>query len=382
MIWRIAGRLLAAIGGAVVLFAGAALAYNTFAHYQVRLDGWPSRSDFAPPAAWSPDEPGKVRILALDGGGLYGLAWLEILKDLEKQSGRPIAEMFDFVAGTSTGAIIGALLLTQDENGKPKYNAGEIEKIYLDLSRRIFDVPTYHKILTVNGLLGPRFFNHGKFIESREVFQGSRFGALLRPMMIPTYSRKNSGLREFINVRDPDANLRLGPLLAAASSVPGMFPGVRLAGDEPDAGFYDDAGFILNNPAHRAFEYVLARNPKSNIVVVSIGPTPKREPTNEVSVNAGFIAWLTPVFRMIFKGQSDLSTDSLETLETIGTVVKLEAFRLAVPMAHVSPFDPSQANIERIEKAGDDYIKANQDLLGKVLESLKPGRSSDATQAP
>jgi len=382
MIWRIVGRLLAVIGGGIVLFAGAALAYNAFAHYQSRLDGWPPHSEFAPAVAWAPDDPAKVRILALDGGGLYGLAWLEILKDLEDKSGRPIAEMFDFVAGTSTGAIIGALLLAPDENGKPKYDAEEIEKIYLDLSRQIFYVPAYHKVLTLNGLLGPRFFNHAKFIESREVFQGYRFGALLRPMMIPAYSRKDSSLHEFINVREPDANLRLGPLLAAATSVPGMFPGVHLLGDSQYAGIYDDAGFILNNPAHRAFEYVLARDPKSHIVVVSIGPTPKKKATSDVAVNSGFIAWLTPVFRMIFKGQADLSTDSLETIETIGTIVSLRAFRLAVPMAHVSPFDASQSNIERIEKAGRDYIKANRTLLGEVLESLRPGPSSETTRSP
>jgi hypothetical protein len=228
--------------------------------------------------------------------------------------------------------------------------------------------------------LGPRFFNHAKFIESREVFQGTRFGALLRPMMIPTYSRKDSGLHEFINVREPEANLRLGPLLAAATSVPGMFPGVHLLGNSQYVGIYDDAGFILNNPAHRAFEYVLARDPTSEVVVVSIGPTPKKQPTTNPPVNAGFIAWLTPVFRMIFKGQADLSTDSLETLETVGTIVKLKAFRLAVPMAHVSPFDPSQPNIERIEKAGDAYIEANQALLGEVLESLRPRRPSETTR--
>ena len=46
------------------------------------------------------------RILFLDGGGMRGLIEIEILSQLEEQTGRRITELFDWIVGTSTGGII------------------------------------------------------------------------------------------------------------------------------------------------------------------------------------------------------------------------------------------------------------------------------------
>ena len=54
------------------------------------------------------------RILFLDGGGMKGLVQLEILSQLEEQTGRRIIELFDWIVGTSTGGII-ALALVHGE---------------------------------------------------------------------------------------------------------------------------------------------------------------------------------------------------------------------------------------------------------------------------
>src|SRR5579884_1078659 len=48
------------------------------------------------------------RMLALDGGGIRGLLTLGILEKLEALVGSPLCEYFDYIAGTSTGAIIAA----------------------------------------------------------------------------------------------------------------------------------------------------------------------------------------------------------------------------------------------------------------------------------
>lgn len=54
------------------------------------------------------------RILSLDGGGAKGFYTLGILDEIEKNSGRLIYESFDLIFGTSTGAIIAALLARGD----------------------------------------------------------------------------------------------------------------------------------------------------------------------------------------------------------------------------------------------------------------------------
>src|SRR4051794_22393738 len=61
-------------------------------------------------------KPGKRRRLAIDGGGILGVMALEILAKMESQlaqsTGRGAAfrlgEYFDYIGGTSTGAIIAA----------------------------------------------------------------------------------------------------------------------------------------------------------------------------------------------------------------------------------------------------------------------------------
>lgn len=60
----------------------------------------------------TPQRP--FRILSLDGGGAKGFYTLGILDEMEKNTGRRIHESFDLIFGTSTGAIIAALLARGD----------------------------------------------------------------------------------------------------------------------------------------------------------------------------------------------------------------------------------------------------------------------------
>jgi uncharacterized protein len=62
---------------------------------------------------WGPlkDRYGVIRprkLLALDGGGIRGVMTLAILKAIEQKVGQKLCDYFDYIAGTSTGAIIAA----------------------------------------------------------------------------------------------------------------------------------------------------------------------------------------------------------------------------------------------------------------------------------
>src|ERR1700685_2028931 len=58
----------------------------------------------------APALSGACRLLSLDGGGAKGFYTLGVLKEIEALCGRPLCEEFDLIFGTSTGAIIAALL--------------------------------------------------------------------------------------------------------------------------------------------------------------------------------------------------------------------------------------------------------------------------------
>ena len=53
---------------------------------------------------------GNLRILSLDGGGSKGLYTLGVLREIEGMLKCPLYKCFDLVFGTSTGAIIAALI--------------------------------------------------------------------------------------------------------------------------------------------------------------------------------------------------------------------------------------------------------------------------------
>ena len=50
--------------------------------------------------------PAPRKMLALDGGGIRGVLTLSILKAIEQLVGTRLCDYFDYIAGTSTGAII------------------------------------------------------------------------------------------------------------------------------------------------------------------------------------------------------------------------------------------------------------------------------------
>lgn len=65
------------------------------------------------PELWGPlraryEAPAPRKMLALDGGGIRGVLTLQILKAIETQLGKKLCDYFDYIAGTSTGAIIAA----------------------------------------------------------------------------------------------------------------------------------------------------------------------------------------------------------------------------------------------------------------------------------
>jgi patatin-like phospholipase/acyl hydrolase len=49
--------------------------------------------------------PKLVKVLSNDGGGIRGIVPASVLAEIERRTKRPVAKLFDLVAGTSTGGI-------------------------------------------------------------------------------------------------------------------------------------------------------------------------------------------------------------------------------------------------------------------------------------
>ena len=63
----------------------------------------------------------------MDGGGMKGLATVQILREIEKGTGKRIHELFDLICGTSTGGILAVAL------GIKSMSVDQLEEIYRNL---------------------------------------------------------------------------------------------------------------------------------------------------------------------------------------------------------------------------------------------------------
>src|SRR5215210_8368531 len=83
---------------------------------------------------------GRVRILAIDGGGIRGLIPAVVLAGIERRTGRRTAELFDLIAGTSTGGILACGLTRPAANGAggPAFTAADLIGLYESEGPEIF----------------------------------------------------------------------------------------------------------------------------------------------------------------------------------------------------------------------------------------------------
>lgn len=100
-----------------------------------------------------------VKVLSIDGGGIREIIPALVLAEIEDRTERPSCELFDLIAGTSTGGII-ALGVTapatadgQNGGGRPRWSAQELAGMHEGKGAKIFHRSLVRTNETVDGLL-------------------------------------------------------------------------------------------------------------------------------------------------------------------------------------------------------------------------------------
>ena len=190
-------------------------------------------------------------MLALDGGGVRGIVTLRMLEAFEERFGVAAGDFFDIFAGTSTGAIIAALLAFRD------FSARQILDLYRDLVGRVFQWSLSSSRI---GRLFSRVMYSREFAEGKlaEAFGESRLGELgagargPRGILLTTHDLVRNEELFLSNFPLKGETTNFGPtwrvrdaVAASALSAPWYFG--------PWEGRFTDGGLtVFNTPARQA----------------------------------------------------------------------------------------------------------------------------------
>ncbi|KAL1528999.1 hypothetical protein AB1Y20_010320 [Prymnesium parvum] len=228
--------------------------------------GEPTHVGAAPPCGAAP----PVRILTLDGGGVRGRNLLVMAEEIERLTGRPLAEQFDLVAGTSIGgcgalfinryplpgAAVSAARLATAELQSRCFAASSKRRLFSEGhacadERRAFVDAICGEAAPLEGYDGPRAFALAAALGPR--------GAL-EPFLFRTYAHEAAEM-------EGTHAARLAEAIEATSAAPFMFPRAKL-GDRSLA----DGGMLANDPTLIAIQEAKSLWPSRPIgLVASLG---------------------------------------------------------------------------------------------------------------
>lgn len=177
-----------------------------------------------------------MRILAIDGGGIRGVIPAYLLMKLEEQVQRPLRELVDVVAGTSTGAIIAAAVATGKE-------MKDVYQLYEEQGKRIFEKQSPFV------LWEPFYKNKSLKTQLKKEFGNIALKDISFPLLIPTVNITKGKIHVFRSGyhahREDDKQIKLWDAVLSSCSAPIYFPPNNVQNNYLAA----DGGLWANNPS-------------------------------------------------------------------------------------------------------------------------------------
>ena len=242
----------------------------------------------------------RVRILSIDGGGIRGIIPALVLAELEKRAGKRTFELFDLIAGTSTGGILACALCAPDP-----LPAEQLVGLYRDRGPEIFHRSLLQKLKSLWGLRDEKYSAGGLDSALHDFLSDKRLSEARPNLIVPSYDT-NSPAPYFFKTTKAAAtpqtdDFPLSTVARAPSAAPPYFEALR-SGHKSLV----DGGVYAVNPGMCALAEALHADRDAQVVLLSLGTgqrTDKR-PWKEIH-DWGLIAWARPILEVVFDGISD-----------------------------------------------------------------------------
>lgn len=243
-----------------------------------------------------------MNILSICGGGCRGIMCLYTLRELEKKTGKRIANIFDYFGASSIGSVITCALLISDDGINPKYTCEELYEIIGKLFKKIFSDSIYYKIKTGYGWFGSKYPNDNLEKSLEDFFENKKISDLLKPVCFPSFDGISQ--KPIYFTKETHGDIFIKDMLRATCAAPSYFDPKNMNINGIDYTLYD-SGVVCNNTALNIELYAthdLKIIDKSNIFELCLGTGTTYTP---LPTNGGTTGWLNSIIGYLFSGYNN-----------------------------------------------------------------------------
>jgi uncharacterized protein len=305
-----------------------------------------------------------MRVLAVDGGGIRGLIPALVFTELERRAGRRVFELFDLIAGTSTGGILACALCAPDP-----LPASELVKLYEEEGPKIFDRSLFQRFRSAEGLLDEKYDDAALDSALERFLEHKRLAETRPDLIVPSYDTALPGPYFFKTTKakeTPEADdFPLSVVARATSAAPTYFEALE-AGDRALV----DGGVFATNPAMCALAEVLNREDvrPRDVVLLSLGCGERTEKHDFDEIKDwGLAKWARPILDVVFDGVSDAVNYQLERVLAPDRYWRLQP---ELTLASDDLDDASEDNLRNLRRQAEELISARGADLDAALEKL------------
>lgn len=342
----------------------------------------------------------KFRILSLDGGGIRGIIPALLMAEIEKRTGKQMYELFDFIAGTSTGGLLSLALSLPVKNGKP-YPAIDLVRLYEEKGKYLFQKTLLKRIIGAN-LVEEKYDQASLEKILHEYFHSYKLSETMPniDVLITAYEierRKPWFFKSHRAKKDKERDFLAWHVARSTSAAPTYFEPfkINLANNEHLA--LVDGGVFANNPALCAFAEAKVirsnanadnsiRNLRDNISVdlpqpdseneffmLSIGTgTLSKSYKYEDAVHWGQLHWLNPLLDILMQGVNDTVDYQMQQLlpNSLDDKSNYYRFQTVLNEENEALDNVEVENIRLLKQKAQEMITHKNDLLDELCERL------------